>query len=115
MKASIVSDTIVKTDGPASYFGAPGVNYERHVIGTKAAHIVMPAVGRVFSNLKTWGVRVYQGLRRKYLQVYLDEFAFRFNWRKARHAAFTSTPLLAIAVGNDPIIDNILKVMGSTG
>jgi hypothetical protein len=31
----------------------------------------------VFSNLKTWALGVYHGLRRKHLQAYLDEFVFR--------------------------------------
>ena len=44
-----------------------------------AAHVVMPAIHRVFSNLKTWGLGVYHGLRPKHLKAYLDEFTFRFN------------------------------------
>ena len=32
--------------------------------------------------------RRLHGLRRKHLQAYLDEFVFRFNRRKTRHAAF---------------------------
>ena len=60
-----------------------------------AAHIVLPWVHRIFSNLKVWALGVYHGLRRKYLQSYLDEFVFRFNRRRTRHAAFRS--LLGIA------------------
>jgi ISXO2-like transposase domain len=44
-----------------------------------AAHIVLPWVHRIFSNLKVWALGVYHGLRRKHLQSYLDEFVFRFN------------------------------------
>ena len=65
-----------------------------------AAHIVLPWTHRIFANLKTWGLGVYHGLRRKYLQSYLDEFVFRFNRRRSRHAAFRS--LLAIAVAIKP-------------
>ena len=39
---------------------------------------------------------VYHGLRKKHLQAYLDEFAFRFNRRRTRHAAFPA--LLGIGV-----------------
>ena len=53
-----------------------------------AAHIVLPWVHRVFSNLKTWALGVYHGLRRQHLQSYLDEFVFRFNRRRTPHAAF---------------------------
>ena len=47
-----------------------------------AAHIVLPWIHRVFSNLKTWALGVYHSLRRKHLQSYLDEFVFRFNRRR---------------------------------
>ena len=55
-----------------------------------AAHVVLPWVHRVFSNAKTWALGVYHGLRRQHLQSYLDEFVFRFNRRRTRHAAFRS-------------------------
>jgi predicted RNA-binding Zn-ribbon protein involved in translation (DUF1610 family)/transposase-like protein len=113
MKAGIAPGSTVKTDGLASYLGAPDVSHEPHVIGTMAAHIVMPAVHRMFSNLKTWGLGVYHGLRRKHLQVYLDEFVFRFNRRKSRHAAFVTLP--GIAAGNQPLTYNMLKAVGSGG
>jgi transposase-like protein len=78
----------VKTDGLSSYAGAPNVHHDPHVVGKMAAHIVLPWVHRVFSNLKVWALGVYHGLRRKHLQSYLDEFVFRFNRRRTRHAAF---------------------------
>ena len=55
-----------------------------------AAHVVLPGIHRVFSNLKTWALGVYHGLRRKHLKAYLDEFVFRFNRRHTRHASFAS-------------------------
>ncbi len=66
-----------------------------------AAHIVLPWVHRIFSNLKVWALGVYHGLRRKHLQSYLDEFVFRFNRRRTRHAAFRS--LLGIAAAHQPL------------
>jgi hypothetical protein len=71
-----------------------------------AAHIVLPWVHRIFSNLKVWALGVYHGLRRKHLQSYLDEFVFRFNRRHTRHAAFRS--LLGIAAAHRPLPYNIL-------
>ena len=65
-----------------------------------AGHLVLPWTHRVFSNLKTWALGVYHGLRRKHLQAYLDEFTFRFNRRRTRHAAFRS--LLAIGLQLTP-------------
>ena len=87
---------VAKTDGWSAYPGAPKVKHDPHVIGAMAAHVVLPWVHRVFSNLKTWALGVYHGLRPKHLQSYLDEFAFRFNRRHTRHAAFHS--LLGIAM-----------------
>ena len=55
-----------------------------------AAHLVLPWIHQVFSNLKGWARGVYHGLRAKHLQSYLDEFVFRFNRRRTRHAAFRS-------------------------
>ena len=49
---------------------------------------------------KVWALGVYHGLRRKHLQSYLDEFVFRFNRRRTRHAAFRS--LLGIATAQPP-------------
>src|SRR6266581_2826068 len=62
---------------------------------------VLPWVHRIFSNLKVWALGVYHGLRRRHLQSYLDEFVFRFNRRRTRHAAFRS--LLGIAAAHQPL------------
>ena len=97
---------VAKTDGWAAYPGAPGVTHDPHVVGPMAAHIVLPWAHRLFANLKRWALGVYHGLRRKHLQSYLDEFAFRFNRRRTRHAAFRS--LLGIAVAVKPVTYNML-------
>jgi hypothetical protein len=49
---------------------------------------------------------VYHGLRRKRLQSDLDQFVFRFNRRRTRHAAFRS--LLGIATAHAPLSDKML-------
>ena len=56
--------------------GAPGVNHDPRVIGAMAAHLVLPWIHRLFSNLKTWALGVYHGRRKKRLQSYLDAFTF---------------------------------------
>ncbi len=106
MAANMVPRSTAKTDGWSGYPGAPGLAHEPHVIGTMAAHIVLPWIHRVFSNLKTWALGVYHGLRARHLQSYLDEFVFRFNRRKTRQAAFRS--LLGIATNLPPITYNML-------
>jgi len=95
-----------KTDGWSAYPGASGVSHEPHVIGKIAAHVVLPWVHRIFSNLKVWALGVYHGLRRRHLQSYLDEFVFRFNRRRTRHAAFRS--LLGIAADHSPLTYQML-------
>ena len=101
LAAHLAPGATAKTDGLSSYAGAPSVHHDPHVVGKMAAHIVLPWVHRVFSNLKVWALGVYHGLRRKHLQSYLDEFVFRFNRRRTRHAAFRS--LLGIGAGHAPL------------
>lgn len=100
ISANIKNGTTAKTDGWSGYPGAPGVAHDPHVIGPMAAHVVLPWIHRVFANLKTWALGVYHGLRRPHVQAYLDEFAFRFNRRLSRHAAFRT--LLGIGVAITP-------------
>ena len=97
-----------RTDGWAGYPGASGVTHDPHVVGNMAAHVPLPWVHRVFANLKTGVLGVYHGLRRQHLQSYLDEFVFRFNWRRTHHAAFR--PILGIGVAIQPAIYKMLIV-----
>jgi hypothetical protein len=101
LAANLAPGATAKTDGWSGYPGAPGVKHDPHVVGKMAAHIVLPWAHRIFSNLKVWALGVYHGLRRKHLQTYLDEFVFRFNRRRTRHAAFRS--LLGIAAAHKPL------------
>ena len=106
IKANVEAGATAKTDGWSSYTGAPGVTHDPHVVGPMAAHVVLPWTHRVFANLKAWALGVYHGLREKHLQSYLDEFVFRFNRRRTRHAAFRS--LLGIAVVLKHVTYNML-------
>lgn len=110
---SVAAGATIKTDGWSSYPGTPNVRHESHVIGSMAAHIVLPWVHRVFSNLKTWALGVYHGLRRKHIQAYLDEFTFRFNRRRTRHAAFKT--LLGIGLQLKPVTYKMLIAPEVTG
>ena len=106
LNANLAAGATAKTDGWSGYPGAPDLTHEPHVVGPMAAHIVLPWVHRVFSNLKTWALGVYHGLRRPHLQAYLEEFVFRFNRRRTRHAAFRT--LLGIGVNITPVTYNML-------
>ena len=76
------------TDDWPSYQNLPGVRHNAITLGPMVAHIALSWIHRLFSNLKRWGLGVYHGLRKTNLQHYLDEFVFRFNRRRTRHAAF---------------------------
>lgn len=103
---NIACGATLKTDGWASYPGTPEVDHDPHVVATMAAHVVLPWTHRVIANLKRWALGVYHGLRRNHLQSYLDEFVFRFNRRRTRHAAFRS--LLGIGTRVKPITYKML-------
>jgi hypothetical protein len=88
LAANLGPAATAKTGGWSGYPGAVGITHDPHVVRKMAAHIVLPWVHRIFSNLKVWALGVYHGLRRKYLQSYLDEFVIRFNRRRTRHAGW---------------------------
>ena len=106
LDTGLAAGSRAKTDGWSAYPGVPDLVHEPHVISTMAAHVVLPWIHRAFSNLKTWALGVYHGLRRKHLQAYLDEFVFRFNRRRTRHAAFRT--LLGIGLVTRPVTYKML-------
>jgi transposase-like protein len=90
VKGKLKLESTVQTDGWQGY-----INLERsgfvHLRGNvdasgEEAHVLLPAVHRVFSLLKRWMLCTHQGaISRKHLQRYLSEFEFRFN-RRSSHA-----------------------------
>lgn len=110
---NITPGAVAKTDGWRGYTDAPGVEHQPHVVGSMAAHVVLPWVHRIFANLKTWALGVYHGFRREHLQSYLDEFVFRFNRRRTRPAAFLS--LLAISTRLQPMTYKMLVQQEAEG
>ena len=81
----------VQTDGWRGYSDTALLDY-KHVKkvqdSPQSASRLAPHIHRVFSNLKTWLLGTHHGVDPKYLQVYLDEFVFRFNRRQVPMAAF---------------------------
>ena len=103
IKANVAAGSTLKTDGWSAYPGVGGFNHEPHVVGAMAAHVVLPWVHRVISNLKTWALGVYHGLRRPHLQSYLDEFVFRFNRRTSTSRGMLFYRLMQQAVVTAPV------------
>ena len=89
---AVAPNTRLVTDDWPSYNDIPDIEHKAITVGPMAAHIVLPWIHRLFSNLKRCGLGVYHGLRRTNLQRYLNEFVFRFNRRRKRHAAFDTPP-----------------------
>jgi hypothetical protein len=54
----------------------------------------------VFSNLNAWLNGTHHGVEPRYLQRYVDEFVFRFNWRTTPTAFQT---LLGISTQKAPL------------
>jgi hypothetical protein len=57
-------------------------------------------VHRVISNLKSWLQGTHRGVSTDQLQVYLDEYVFRFNRRRTPMAAFQT--LLGLGSAQPP-------------
>ncbi len=102
---NLAAGATAKTDGWPAYPGAPGVSHDPHVIGKMAAHVVLPWViaSSPTSRSGHWASITACAAA---IQSYLDEFVFRFNRRRTRHAAFRS--LLGIAAGHAPLTYQML-------
>ena len=83
--------------GWAGYAGVPVNQHDpqRHRRHGRTSCLALDP-SRCSPTSRGWARGVYHGLRRKYLQTYLDEFVFRFNRRRTRHATLRS--LFAIAI-----------------
>lgn len=100
VKRIVAPGAFVLTDGWPAYIALPDLGY-RHRPRTQGtperAAKLLPHIHRVFGNLKTWLGGTHHGVGHDHLQVYLDEFAFRFNRRRTPMAAFQT--LLGLASG----------------
>ena len=92
---NIAAGAKVVSDGWSGYRNLKEHKHEAKVIGTMAAHVLLPWTHRVFANLKRWGTGVLHGFRKAHLERYLHEFVFRWNRRQHTRVAFDS--LLGIA------------------
>ena len=92
----------IKTDGWRGCSAVPRDRHQPHVVGDRPAHEVLAWIHTAFCNLKGWARGVCHGLRAKRLQTCLDEFVFRFNRRRNRHAAFLSLFLQALRAKPHP-------------
>ena len=91
---AIEKGATIVSEGFSSYRTLKDYNHQAHVVGTMAAHVVLPWIHRVFANFKRWVLGTYHGVRKPHLQRYLDEFVFR--WSRRRHMKSSFDTLLRI-------------------
>ena len=108
LRDSVNPGAVVVTDGLSSYPEAIGNDYVHvpQVVSRSGdpAHVALPGVHRVASLLKRWLLGTHQGaVEADHLQAYLDEFAFRFNRRKAEFRGLLFRRLLEQAVQVKPV------------
>lgn len=96
MKETVAAGAIVHTDGWMGYVPLAKACYEHRRRSQRAAKKagdtdqVLPRVHRAISNFKTWLRGTHRSVWNEHLQVYLDEFTFRYNRRSTPMAAFQS-------------------------
>lgn len=91
----VAAGAVVHTDGWNGYRRLRTLGYDHRprnprTAGVPAADLdeILPRVHRVISNLTSWLQGTHRGVAKGHLQVYLDEYVFRFNRRRTPMAAF---------------------------
>jgi hypothetical protein len=87
LKGLLKGGTVI-SDGLASYRGIKDRRHRPKVVGSMAAHVLLPWIHRVFANFKRWAMGTFHGVRKAHLRRYLDEFVYRWNRRCHVPAAF---------------------------
>jgi len=89
-KASTARGAIIHTDGWSGYLGLAQLGYDHRRRSQRAepGEHLLPRAHRAVSNLKAWLHGTHRGVGDPHLQVYLDEYVFRHNRRRAPMAAF---------------------------
>ncbi|HWC11663.1 MAG TPA: IS1595 family transposase, partial [Acidimicrobiales bacterium] len=93
---------IVHTDGWPGYGGLSTLGYDHRPRSQRAepGEHLLPRAHRAVSNLKAWMHGTHRGVGDPHLEVYLDEYVFRHNRRRAPMAAFQT--LLGLGAQRPP-------------
>jgi transposase-like protein len=106
LAASVERGAIVRTDAWPGYAGLRGLGFDHRPRSQRALRAaggdedLVPRLHRAVSNLKSWLRGTHRGVSSDHLQVYLDEFVFRFNRRGSPMAAFQT--LLGLGTLHSP-------------
>ncbi len=115
VREHVAPGAVVLTDGWGGYAPLQGMGYRHRpktMGGPQRAAQILPRVHRVLGNLQTWLRGTHHGVGNQHLQVYLDEFTFRFNRRRTPMAAFQT--LLGLATAHGPTTYQMLYDSEST-
>lgn len=87
---NMLKGATVRTDAWQGFKRLARLGYDHQTTSLRAEGMVgrdaaraLPRVHRAISNFKTWLRGIYRGVSDYQMQVYLDEFVFRFNRRLA--------------------------------
>lgn len=99
--------SLIKTDGAIELRRLAGLGYQHQYFtqlgSTTPAHVDLPAVHMVASQLKRWMIgTMHYGASREQFAYYLDEFTFRFNRRTSKSRGLLFYRLLSQAVSTSP-------------
>ena len=111
IRANVELGTTVRTDGWGGYasLDALGYRHRPRVQGERErAKRILPRIHRVFGNLQTWLRGTHHGVDKQNLQLYLDEYTYRFNRRRVPMAAFQT--LLGLGSQHKPLTRNQLRI-----
>ena len=104
---NVAAGATVHTDAWKGYQSLSGLGYDHQPRDQSAARRrgadpdeILPRVHRSISNLKSWLQGTHRGVSGEHLQVYLDEYTFRFNRRRTPMAAFQT--LLGLQSNQQP-------------
>ncbi len=121
VQSAVMSGAVVQTGGWKGFAKLAEAGYQHQVSevigGPDPAHEVMPCVHPVASLLKRWLIDPHQeGIPRRHLDYYIDEFTFRFNNRRSRSCGQLFLRLAQQAVAIEPApYRAILNPVGSNG
>jgi len=122
IEENIEHKSTVITDGWSGYAPLRKSKDYQHVVKViaesgKQAHELLPHVHMVDSLVKRWINGTHQGkISPKYLEYYLDEFAFRFNRKISTHREKLVFRLMQQAVTTSPTTYNdIIKQLAYCG
>ena len=92
---NVLEGATVRTDAWQGFKRLGRLSYDHQLTSLRAegmvgrdAALALPRAHLVISNFKTWLRGTYRGVSDHQMQVYLDEFVFRFNRRRTPMAAF---------------------------